>query len=154
MAVLDSGRRGAAGTPSDIVAHVLDVATVTGRAADQALKIASRLLDGRQAAARGLSRSVALEVARADAADLTEGLRCQALRILQLAESLDAELGPGLPAYRVTGVEPAGIPAPDRRELAPAVPPAPPVPPPPTVGDARRTRRRRLLIGRGATLAG
>lgn len=67
---------------SDIIAHVLDVATATGQAADQALKIASRLLDGRQAAGRGPRQSVALEMAHRDAADLTDALRERVERIL------------------------------------------------------------------------
>lgn len=73
------------------------------------------------------------------------------MRILELAESLDVELGPGLPAYRVTDGEPAGVPASDqtvRLELAPPAQPAL------TAGDTRRTRRLRLLLGRRATLAG
>lgn len=92
------------------------------------MRITSRLLDGRQAAVRGLRLSVALEVARRDASDLTRALRAQAGWIVNPAESLDAEPGPGLPRYKVTvgapeaPAGPAGWP---RRKLLDVSGPAP-----------------------------
>lgn len=93
---------------------------------------------------RGLRLSVALEVARRDASDLTRGLRAQAGWILNPAESLDAEPGPGLPRHKVTvgapeaPADPAGWP---RRKLLDLSGPAP------VADDAPRARWRRMLVG-------
>ena len=135
-----------------ILAHVLDVAAVAGGTADDALRIASRLLDGRQAAGRGLARSVALEVARRDAADLTAGLRAQAERILELAESLDAELGPGIPRYKVTLGEPEVLAGPGEVSSPVLLDGGGPAP---GAQDGPRTgaRWRRIFSGRGAETA-
>jgi hypothetical protein len=111
--------------PDEITQCLLDAAEAAGATADQALRVADRLLERRRAV-RHAGDLAAVEIARRDAVELACTLRERVLQMSLVADRLDEELAlwwapqdedaapqPSyVPSYRVTVGEPEPLTAP------------------------------------------